>query len=223
MKKFFFTVFSLCLIASTLSFAQDTGKTNTDTGNEPLPADNSQVYRDIILEDFETSTYTDQNISIRESRDQKASLMMREDLPAPANNSKKYLGIKIFGKSGDVSTIKPIKDIEIKQYCQSISIWVYGKNLSGELSILISDANGNTHRITFGKLNFLGWRKLTTTLSKEVAQQDKLLNQPRSIKISKILYNPGSTGEQPVWNYIYLDEITAKVREKYIDNQKDNW
>ncbi len=37
------------------------------------------------------------------------------------------------------------------------------------------------------------------------------------------MYNPGNTGRLPVWNYFYIDDISATVREKFYDKQSDEW
>ena len=102
-------------------------------------------------------------------------------------------------------------------------MWVYGKNFSGELSIMLKDANGNMKRLVMGKLNFLGWRKLSVPITDDIAQEDKYLAQKRNIEIVKILYNPSTLDRLPAWNYFYIDDITAIVREKYIDKQSDEW
>ena len=182
-----------------------------------------QVYKEVIVEDFETVEYTDKNISLRVVKDEKAGVAMRTDYPAPIQNSKRYLGVKVFAKSGSVLTIIPAKPLIIDKYCKYINMWVYGKNFSGELSILVKDANGNIKRLVIGKLNFLGWRKLSVPITDEIAQEDKYLAQKRNIEIVKILYNPSTLERLPAWNYFYIDDITAIVREKYIDKQSDEW
>ncbi len=64
---------------------------------------------------------------------------------------------------------------------------------------------------------------MTITLTDDVAQEDKFLTQKRQLEIMKFLYKPGNTGRLPLWNYFYMDDITAVVREKYTDRQSDEW
>jgi hypothetical protein len=184
---------------------------------------NDQIYKEIIIEDFENTVWTNKDISVRETKDQKSELQIRNQYPAPANTSKKYAGVKIYGRNGDYVTIKPPKPLIIKDHSQSISMWIYGKNFSGELFMTIKDAEGQAKKITFGKLNFLGWRKLTVKIEKTIAQEDKYLAQPRQIEIINLIYNPGNSGRLPEWSYFYIDDITAKIREKYVDKQSDEW
>lgn len=183
----------------------------------------SSVYTTIVLEDFETTQFPESAISYRNTGYQKAGISIRDQFPSPAKDSKKYLGIKILGKAGDVIQITPPKRLIIDKYCQSIAMWVYGKDLSGELSIMVRDSEGASHRLIMGRLNFTGWKELKVNLPKEIAQMDKYLSQKTEIEITKIMYNPGNTGRLPVWNYLYIDDITAVVREKMYDKQSDEW
>jgi len=229
MKKIYF--FSLLtVLAICPAFAQQKPQTETKPAADATSAEDAsvisdQVYKEVTVEDFETNVYTDKNIEIFRTKDQEAHASIRTEYPAPLKDSKKYLGVKIHGRVGDWATIIPPKELAIADHCQSISVWVYGKNFSGELFVQMKDADGQSKKLSFGKLNFLGWRKLTITLPKDFAQEDKFLSQPRSIYIVKILYNPGRTEQlkENDWDYFYLDDISAKVRKKYVDKQNDAW
>jgi len=91
------------------------------------------------------------------------------------------------------------------------------------------DATGRTHRLSFGKLNFHGWHKLTKILTSDISQGEKMLEQKSNMKILSILYVPGTWFKpgtniiDPVWQTFYIDDITAKVRDKYVDSQNDEW
>ncbi|MBN1501084.1 MAG: hypothetical protein JW982_13065 [Spirochaetes bacterium] len=218
MKKlmYLFLAMVLCIPA----IAQDAAGP-VEVEQEDIVGD--QVYREIIIEDFEKNEYSSKNGTLRITKDQQFDIQMRTDFPAPVKDSKKYMGIKLYGKQGDPLSIKPPVKLLISDHAQSISLWVYGKNFSGELSIMLKDANEKVHRLSMGKLNFLGWRKLTYRLGKTVAQEDKFLSQPKNLEILQIIYSPGNSGRLPMWHYFYIDDISAKVRKKYEDKQTDNW
>lgn len=218
MKKVVVIIFALFLITNLYSQDKE-GKKPAEKEKKKL----SDAYSEITLEDFETTPYTDNNIEYRVSKEQKAGLTIRDQYPAPIQNSKKYIGLKLYGRKGDYLNLIPAKPIIIEKHCKTISIWVYGKRFAGELSMLLKDASGTSHRLIFGKLNFLGWKKLTVKLTEEVAQEDKYLSQKRQIEILKIIYSPGNLGRLPLWHYFYLDDITAVAREKYTDRQSDDW
>ena len=217
------TILAFVMIFGIAAYAQEKTETPRTPADTETVVNGDQLYTEITIEDFETTPYAEKDITFTKSHDQQAGIAIRDQFPAPIKESKKYLGAKFFGKVGDALTITPPKPIIIDKYCKSISIWVYGKNFSGELSMFLKDADGRTHRLSFGKLNYLGWRKLTATLSDDISQEDKHLTQQRQMEIMKFLYKPGNSGRLRMWNYFYLDDITARVREKYTDRQSDEW
>lgn len=181
------------------------------------------IYTEIALEDFEANQYTDANIKFTKTKDQQGSLTMRTEYPAEFNNSKKYLGVKVYAKKGDNFQIFPAKPIEIRKYCRAISIWVYGKKFAGELSVMLQDVNGVNHRVSFGNTAFLGWKKLTINLDPKIKQQDAYLEKDKALKLLHLQYRAENESIHPTWQYFYIDDITATVREKYKDRQNDDW
>ncbi len=181
------------------------------------------IYSEITLEDFETNQYTNSNIKFTQSKEQQGSVAVRDQYPAEYNNSKKYLGVKVYAKKGDTFQIFPAKPLEIKQYCKSISMWVYGKKFAGELSIMLQDVNGDNYRISFGTATFLGWKKITVALDSRIKQQDEYLEKEKYMRLLHIQYRATNDTLHPEWQYFYIDDITATVREKYKDRQNDDW
>jgi hypothetical protein len=181
------------------------------------------IYTEITLEDFETSQYSNTNLKFIQSKEQQGSLQVRDQYAAEYNNSKKYLGVKVFAKKGDTFQIFPAKPLEINKYCKAISVWVYGKKFSGELTMIVQDVSGTNHRLVFGNLQFLGWKKLTVNLDKKIKQQDQYLEKEKSLRILHFQYRPGNDTLHPEWQYFYIDDITATVRDKYKDKQNDDW
>ncbi len=181
------------------------------------------IYTESILEDFETNQYTNSNIKYIKADEQDASLTVRDQYPAEFNNSKKYLGVKVYAKKGDTFTITPVKPIQINKYCKSISVWVYGKKFTGELSLMLQDVNGNSHRVPMGNLSFLGWKKLTVNLESKIRQQDQFLEKENALKLMHIQYRAMNNSIHPEWQVFYIDDITATVRDKYKDRQSDDW
>jgi hypothetical protein len=183
-----------------------------------------RIYEEIILEDFETNVYGPRNLkfSSDDIAGKHAAIAIREDYPAPILNSKKYLGIKVYGLLHDAVSVYPPKPIQIDKYCKEISIWVYGKGLSGSFYLIMQDVTGNTHRLSFGQLNFLGWRRLSISMDNSIKQSASLLKRNNYMQIIALVFNPGNSDEQK-WNYVYFDDLTASVRGKYGDHQSDSW
>ncbi len=181
------------------------------------------VYQEVVLEDFETTPYTKANISFNLTSDQEADISMRNEGPATAT-SKKYLGVKMKTRGDDVFIIKPAKDLVIDKYCKSISFWVYGKKTKGTLSLLLMDTTQRNHVIRLATVDFLGWKKVEIPLGKQIIQADDFLNQKKILKILQLQYRTaGPKRNSARWEYLYIDDITATVRERYNDKQSDEW
>lgn len=182
-----------------------------------------RFYTEKILEDFEETAFTGEHISFIKTVDQEADLQIREEYPAPVQDSTKYLGVKINGRFGDVFKIKPPEELIIEGHARSIELWVYGKNFSGELSLLLQDTEKQVHRLVFGRLNFLGWRKMRVMITPRVRQQHRFLHQDESMRILEFQYRPQNRERATRWQYFYIDHITTTVRERYMDRQTDDW
>ncbi|MBN2402782.1 MAG: hypothetical protein JXN64_10320 [Spirochaetes bacterium] len=232
MKKHIVSVLILTLFIFTTGYSQQK-PAPADTAPKVEPAEvapEGNVYREITVQDFENIEFKESDVIFQKARDEEYKIAIRDETPAPIE-SKKYLGVKLRGTRSNAIQIKFPKDKipTIEQYCQSISVWVYGKNFTGELSLFLMDGTGKTHRLSFGKLNFHGWHKLTKILPQQVAQTEKYLEKKLNLKILSILYVPGTWFKpgtnilDPIWQTFYIDDITAKVREKYKDSQNDEW
>ena len=182
-----------------------------------------RFYTEELLEDFEETVFTGEHITFIRTVDQEADLQIREEYPAPVQDSTKYLGVKVNGRFGDVFKIKPPEDLTIEGHARSIELWVYGKNFSGELSLLLQDAEDQVHRLVFGRLNFLGWRKMRVMITPHVRQQHRYLHQDENMRILEFQYRPQNRERATRWHYFYIDHITTTVRERYRDRQSDDW
>jgi hypothetical protein len=218
-KKCFIAVLTAALFIPL--YAQDKGKKD-----EKKPADDKQkmtVWQEVVLEDFEATVYTDKNLSFNVTSDQEGKASIRDQLAA-TDTSKKYLGVKMKTRGGDVFIIKPSKDWIIDKYTRSVSFWIYGKKTEGILSFLLQDTRQQTHLLQICAIDFLGWKKVTVNLGNRIAQSDDFLNQKKTMKILQLQYRTAGSKERPSqWQYLYIDDITATVRERYNDKQSDEW
>lgn len=225
-RKFIIAIMALALIAPLYAQGKKEKAKDEKAAEEKKPSADKKVtvWQEIILEDFETTPYSNKNITYNVTSDQEAKLTMRDQLPATAN-SRKYLGLKFKTRGGDIFVIKPAKELIIDKYCKSISFWVYGRKTSGRLTFMLQDTKKDNHVIMLAQtINFSGWKQITIPLRNNIAQDDDFLNQKKTMKIINIQYKSATTGRKPSqWEYLYLDDITATVRERYDDKQSDEW
>jgi hypothetical protein len=230
-KKFIIALIALTFITPLYSQekekAADTKKAAGDKAAETKkPAGDKKVtvWQEVVLEDFETTPYSNRNVTFNKTADQDVKVSTRDQLPATAN-SKKYLGIKLKTRGGDIFVIKPAKELIIDKYCKSISFWVYGKKTNGELTFMLQDTKQVNHKLTIvSTINFSGWKQFTITLSNKIGQEDDFLNQKKTMKIVNFQYKSAvASNKMTQWEFLYLDDITATVRERYDDKQSDEW
>lgn len=192
------------------------------------PDSKMAVWQEVVLEDFETTPYTNKDLSFSAAYDQEAGISIRTDLPATPG-SKKYLGLKIKTRGSDSFVIRPPREIIIDRFCKSISIWVFGEKTNGEISIMLQDANNVNHRLVMAPvINFKGWKQFTVLLTDKVYQGSVLQNKKNIMKITNIQYRTTTmttTGSSTArWEYVYVDDITATVKEATgTGKQNDQW
>jgi hypothetical protein len=201
-------------------YSQDKGAEK----KEKKPSDKIVIWQEVLLEDFETTPYSNKDVTYSVSSDQDAGLSIRTDTPATAT-SKKYLGLKVKTRGSDTFVIKPPKELVLDKYCKSISIWVYGEKTHGEVSIMLQDADQVNHRLVMVPvIDFLGWKQFTVLLTYKINQGDGLQNKKRTLKVMNIQYRTTmSTGKAAQWEYVYLDDLTATVKEPAGGKQNDQW
>ena len=163
-KKLLMVVAALAL--ATPLYTQEKGIEKQDK----KPASTMVVLQEVMLEDFETTPFSNKDITYSVSSDQEAGLSIRNESPATAN-SKKYLGIKVKTRGSDTFVIKPPKEIILENYCKSISLWVYGEKTYGEISLMLQDADQVSHRlVVVPVINFLGWKQFTVLLTNKIGR-----------------------------------------------------
>ena len=185
--------------------------------------ENNSIYKTVVLENFESSSFIKDNLQYPSEHYKKCRLETSDAFPSPENNSKRYIMLTLFGNHRDTATIIPPAIIKISNYCKSISLWAYGKNSPGIISIFLKDTSGEQHRIILGRLDFTGWKKLTADIPSNIAQMDECIDQKTYLALQKITIHPGTNDLSPRYSFIYIDDISAKVRIKYLNKDSKEW
>lgn len=223
MKKRLWSILLLAYISLPAISQDNSNNQNEYTNPSQGEGKIDSVYQTISLENFESSVFSNTNLKCSATSKRKCQLAVADEIPAPEKNSRKYLKVTLFGNHHDVAVITPPDKIRISQYCKSISIWAYGKNSPGVLSISLQDAEGRPHRLVMGRLDFTGWKKLTVAIPSEVAQMDSYIHENTDLTLLTITYHPGSFALTPRYTFIYIDDISATVRKKYLEKDQNDW
>ena len=155
---------------------------------------------------------------------------------ASANQDINILGVRINFKRRSIGEayIVPRRPVPIEGTVKTVSLWVAGRNTNHVLKLVVKELTGKGKRkgkraeLIMGKLNFLGWKKLTATIPPSLKQRDfqhSDLGTGLLIESFKI----ETSLDDSIGNfYVYFDDLRATtdlfgVDAKDPDDPADNW
>lgn len=111
----------------------------------------------------------------------RAVRVMQED-----SDNAKFLGMQVkFNRKGDNWVdIIPAKqgekglepyEIPFKGIIHRLDMWVWGAGYFYDLEVLVRDCEGRVHTLTFGLVNFKGWKNMSVTVPTNIPQASKYL------------------------------------------------
>ena len=122
--------------------------------------------------------------------------------------------------------IYPTRPIPIEGITKTVSVWVAGRNYNHDLVLLIQDFFGRDYEFYMGKLNFMGWKKVTVTIPPQaddglsgVVQRNYHYNNHMGIKIMGFRIDCDPMEAYGSY-YIYLDDIRA-VTDLFSEYHRD--
>jgi len=131
-------------------------------------------------------------------------------------------------------TIYPTRPIPVEGISKTISVWVAGRNFNHELVLLIQDFFGRNYEFVMGKLNFMGWQKLTVAIPPApddglsgVVQRSYNYNNNFGIKIMGFRIDCDPLEARGSY-YIYFDDLRAETdlfseSHRDPDDMVDGW
>jgi hypothetical protein len=146
-----------------------------------------------------------------------------------ANISDIYvLGTRVdYLRRGDNSfTIYPTRPIPVEGITKTVSVWVAGRNYNHSLVLIIQDFFGRYYEFYMGKLNFMGWKKMTVTIPPQaddglsgVVQRNYHYNNHMGIKIMGFRIDCDPMEAYGSY-YIYFDDLRA-VTDLFSESHRD--
>jgi len=131
-------------------------------------------------------------------------------------------------------TIYPTRPIPIEGITKTISVWVAGRNFNHELVLLVQDFFGRYYEFYVGKLNFIGWKKLTVAIPPQaedglsgVVQRNYHYNSHMGLKIMGFRIDCDPLEAYGSY-YIYFDDLRAYTdlfseNHRDADDMSDGW
>lgn len=178
-------IFLFLVIVGVAAFCQAGGLTDVGT---PIPSRigtdaAQQLLKEVAISKFEDATFwyvsVPQDDGFAQVKRFGGSPLEKEPIPDEetigiVEEDKFVLGVKVFfyKRGNSYLAIHPVRPMPIEGITKTISLWAVGRNYNHTLKIVITDFFGETHELTVGKLNFMGWKKLTVAIPSTITQRD---------------------------------------------------
>jgi hypothetical protein len=135
--------------------------------------------------------------------------------------------VQFFKRAVNEAFFFPVRPLPIEGITKTISVWVVGRNYNHVLKAVVADYFNQRREITFGKLNFMGWKQLTAAVPPRIVQDEYHFANQRGLKLLgfKIEFDMmESYGSY----YVYFDDLRATTdlfAESYRDkdDMPDGW
>lgn len=141
----------------------------------------------------------------------------------------KVLGVKVqyISRGYNWFSIKPVKPIVIEGICQSLSIFVAGRNYRHYLKVKLLDYFGRDRELIVDKLNFIGWKELIVSIPQHILQTDYHFVDKQGLKFNGFVVQCEPQETFGTY-YIYFDELRAMTDifnelTRDVDDMIDGW
>jgi len=138
--------------------------------------------------------------------------MTADEKKAFTEEKNHVLGVKTFfnDKGFDRVEFQPPHELVVQGLVRQVSIWALGRNFGHTMYIKLRDYRGTIHKLRLGKLNYLGWRKLTVTIPGWLPQSTRYSLLDKNLHVVSIFVE--SDKFEPVGTYyFYVDQLQANV------------
>ena len=131
------------------------------------------------------------------------------------------LGVKVdFIKRGmNIFTVYPSRPLAVEGITKTLSIWVVGRNYNHVLKLMILDYHGRPKELTVGKLNFLGWKKMTVAIPPNIVQSDYHYVARNGIQVLGFKVEC-DLDESYGRYYLYFDDMSA-ITDLFLETNLD--
>jgi hypothetical protein len=119
------------------------------------------------------------------------------------------------------------RPLAVPGIAKTISVWVVGRNFNHRLHVVIRDFTGQTSVLHMGRLNFSGWRRLTTPIPPDIQQRDIHYSDQGGIEIIGFVIEPDLLEAFGSY-YVYFDDLRALTdlfseEARDPDDMVDSW
>ncbi len=197
-----------------------------------------QLLKEVSVSTFEDSTFWYLGVQRDEcfgtlrrfvgTPEAKEPIADEQDLDIEAEDQH-VLGARVdfIKRANSYLAVYPVRPIPIEGITKTVSVWIVGRNFNHTLRMLITDIYGKKHEVTVGKLNFMGWKKLTVAIPPSIVQRD--MHFQRRLGISFAGFRIDFDLKDTIGTYyVYFDDLRAVTDlftevSRDADDMNDNW
>ena len=138
------------------------------------------------------------------------------------------MGVKTYfqDRGFDRVEVRPPHEYVIKGKARQFSIWILGRKYRHTFSIKLKDYKGKIHKLSLGRLDFFGWRKLTVTVPGYLPQSTRYALIDKNLRFVSFFVT-SDVHEVPGTFYFYVDGLKVLIDKSEMDYPgseiKDNW
>jgi hypothetical protein len=112
-----------------------------------------------------------------------------------------------------------VNPIPIEGITKTISVWAVGRNYNHVLKVMLEDYFGRHMELTLGKLNFMGWKKMTVAVPPDIVQSEYHFTYKSGLRVLGFRVE-GDPMESYGTYYLYLDDLRA-VTDLFAESYRD--
>ncbi|MCR9143842.1 MAG: hypothetical protein NXI24_16465 [bacterium] len=138
-------------------------------GADSVASPAKAVERAVVFADFEAGS--DWRLGFRALSGGSGSATAGDLEIPPIPDSKRYLYVSFRAQAPTGLRVRPPEPILFSDYVRRFEFWMMGTGHPDEVFLDLEDATGKTHRAGAGRLDYIGWRKLTVTPPPNIRQR----------------------------------------------------
>jgi len=139
------------------------------------------------------------------------------------------LGAKVtfFKRGYNRFSVLATHPLPVEGIVKTVSVWVVGRNTNHVLKLVVEDQDGHVADLSFGPLNFMGWKQLTVAIPSSLVQNNFRVSFISGINILGFVVDCDPLEDYGNF-YLYFDDMTADtdlfgLQQKAADDMSDAW
>lgn len=182
----------------------------------PSESENTQIYKEIIVQDFEHESFGPENIKAKLGPDFTPEVRISSVLRTPERDSTKSLYVEVTAEKNQSFEILFNTPWVSNDFVKEFRFHLYANEGGGSLYMLVPDSTLDIKKILITHFLFSGWKAIDLDISRKVRQDDIVSHKHSELTFLGFLYEAPFERKRGTREIFVIDDILAKVRPKYL-------